>query len=635
MLANTRIPLRLNAGFGSQLVILLLTSVFAFWCLTRISSLFVEYSEDTTAIEALGEIQQDVSQARLSAFVWREYGSAEAAQDVEQKIVEVRASLDSLPAEQRDSEQGLRLAERLEEFAEGFEVARTHQAAREAANTRMRAAERRIQSIPADGDVEALQFLADFGQAALYAERFLLYNRAEDGREANARLAGLAPPASQAENARAFADAFNDARAAIEARNALFIALVDEIGPEMSNLADEVSDAAMVEGDAAETATRNTSNFAEASLIVLVLVALGLSVSLAFIIIRSLTRPINQLLADTARLSDGEYNITVAGLDRRDEMGDLARALDEFRVQLRDAQEAERERAEAQKTELERAEKLRALISEFESQSTRAVGDVAEVAATLRKTADGLHSAASDSEQRITTVSAASEEASAGVETVASSSEEMATSVEEIRRASMRVAEQVSTAAERAAVAKTDLSEMEDSVATMSDVVDAINQVAEQTNLLALNATIEAARAGEAGKGFAVVAAEVKDLAEQAQRLNEEIAAKIGHATERARAVAAATTEVLDGLEAIRNEAGSTASAVEQQSAATAEISRAAQEAAKGSQETSSNIDGIRAGAVETLSQAETLREVGQNLDDRANSLKADVTAFLERVRSA
>jgi methyl-accepting chemotaxis protein/cell fate (sporulation/competence/biofilm development) regulator YmcA (YheA/YmcA/DUF963 family) len=635
MLANTRIPLRLIAGFGSQLVILLLTSAFAFWCLTRISALFVEYSEDTTAIEALGEIQQDVSQARLSAFVWREYGSTEAAGEVEQKIAEVRASLDALPAEQREMPQMHRLAERLDEFAQGFETALSHQAAREAAYARMRVAERAIESSPADDDVELLQFLAGYGQAALYAERFLLSNQTADGQEANARLTALTPPLSQIENTQAFAAAFNDARAAIEARNVLFTRLVDEIGPEMSNLADEVSDAAMVEGDAAEAATRDTSNFAEISLIVLILAGLAVSILTAFAITRSLTRPIAQLLTDTGRLSDGAYGITVSGRERRDEMGDLARALDTFREQLQAAAAAEQERAEAQKAELERAETLRALISDFESQSAKAVGDVADVAATLRSTADSLHGAASDSEQRITTVAAASEEASAGVQTVAASSEEMATSVEEIRRSSTQVADQVSNAAEKAAVAKADLAQMEESVATMSGVVDAINQVAEQTNLLALNATIEAARAGEAGKGFAVVAAEVKTLAEQAQRLNEEIAAKIGDATNRARAVALATTEVLDGLEAIRTEAGSTASAVQQQSAATAEISRAAQEAARGSQETSSNIEGIRSGATETLNQAGTLREVGQTLDDRARALQAGVADFLERVRAA
>jgi len=635
MLANTRIPLRLIAGFGSQLVILLLTSAFAFWCLTRISALFLEYSEDTTAIEALGEIQQDVSQARLSAFVWREYGSAEAAQDVEQKIEEVRASLDALPAEQRETVQVRQLAEHLDEFAQGFEIALTHQVTAQAGIDQMHAIERRMDAASAQTDVEMLQFLAAFGSAAVQAERFLESNAPQIGDETQSRLAALAPPLSLAEDARAYSDAFNSARSAIDARNALFTTLVDQIGPEMSSLADEVSDAAMVEGDGAETATRNTSNFAEVSLLVLVLAGLAISIATAFAITRSLTRPINQLLADTGRLSDGEYDITVSGLERRDEMGDLARALNAFREQLQAAKAAEQERADAQKAELKRAETLRTLISEFESQSTKAVGGVAEVAATLRGTADSLHGAASDSEQRITTVAAASEEASAGVETVASSSEEMATSVEEIRRSSMQVADQVSNAAERAAVAKADLVEMEESVATMSGVVDAINQVAEQTNLLALNATIEAARAGEAGKGFAVVAAEVKTLAEQAQRLNEEIAAKIGDATNRARAVAVATTEVLDGLEAIRTEAGSTASAVQQQSAATAEISRAAQEAARGSQETSSNIEGIRSGATETLNQAGTLREVGQTLDDRARALQSDVADFLNRVRTA
>jgi methyl-accepting chemotaxis protein len=495
--------------------------------------------------------------------------------------------------------------------------------------------ERRIDAVSAGTDVELLQFLAAFGKAAVHAERFLESNAPDIADETQRRLAALDPPLSHAEDAQVYADAFGRARAAIEARNALFTRLVNQIGPEMSNLADEVSDAAMVEGDGAEAATRNTSNFAEISLIGLVLTGLAISILTAFAITRSLTRPINQLLTDTGRLSEGEYDITISGLERRDEMGDLARALDAFREQLQAAQAAEQASAEAQKAELKRAETLRTLISDFESQSTKAVGDVADVAATLRGTADSLHGAASDSEQRITTVAAASEEASAGVETVASSSEEMATSVEEIRRSSMQVADQVTNAAEKAAVAKADLAEMEESVATMSGVVDSINQVAEQTNLLALNATIEAARAGEAGKGFAVVAAEVKTLAEQAQRLNEEIAAKIGDATNRARAVAEATTEVLDGLEAIRTEAGSTASAVQQQSAATAEISRAAQEAARGSQETSSNIEGIRSGATETLNQAGTLREVGQTLDDRARALQSDVANFLERVRTA
>ena len=635
MLSNTRIPLRLSVGFGSQLVILLLTSAFAFWCLVRISTLFMDFAGDARAVETLGHMQGDVSEARLAAYVWRTEGSQIAADELEQKISDLNASLDALPARQRALAEIQTLDQRLDEFAQGFDVAFDHQYRIQDAINRMRATGERIEAAIVNDDMEMLRFQSAFGEAAVSSERFLVSNRDEHAVAAETSLAALNPPRSLVADTRTYMDAFSLARDETEARNLLFSTLVDQLGPEMSQLARSVSNAAMAEGDAAETATRETASFAELSLIGLVLAGLIVSLVTALAITRSLTRPINQLLADTQRLTDGEYGNAVSGLGRRDEMGNLAQALDVFREQLNAAKQVEQDRAEAQKVELKRAETLRTLIGEFEEQSQKAVGDVAEIAATLRESSSGLHAAASSSEQRIASVAAASEEASASVETVASSSEEMATSVEEIRRASVRVAEQVGSAAEKAAAAKADLAQMEDSVATMGSVVDAINQVAEQTNLLALNATIEAARAGEAGKGFAVVATEVKTLAEQTQRLNEEIAAKIGDATDRARAVALATTEVLDGLEAIRTEAGSTASAVQQQSAATAEISRAAQEAARGSQETSSNIEGIRSDASETLGQANTLQEAGHSLDERARTLQSDVTDFLGRVRSA
>jgi len=169
----------------------------------------------------------------------------------------------------------------------------------------------------------------------------------------------------------------------------------------------------------------------------------------------------------------------------------------------------------------------------------------------------------------------------------------------------------------------------------IGEVVALINDIASQTNLLALNATIEAARAGEAGKGFAVVASEVKSLANQTAKATDDIRAQVA-------AIQAETRSAVDAIQGISktilevNEISSSiAAAVEEQTAATQEITRNVHEAASGTQDVSKNISGVSA-AVDKAGQAAT--EVLADADELAkqsDSLRREVDNFLATVRAA
>ena len=166
-------------------------------------------------------------------------------------------------------------------------------------------------------------------------------------------------------------------------------------------------------------------------------------------------------------------------------------------------------------------------------------------------------------------------------------------------------------------------------------VVDLIQDIAEQTNLLALNATIEAARAGEAGKGFAVVAQEVKSLANQTAKATGEIGEHIALVQAETREAVGAIDVIGKTITRIDEIAASIASAVEEQVAATGEISRNVQEAANGTQEVTQNIGGVSQGAQQTGAACEQMLSAVTNLSTQAGLLNSKVESFLQEVRSA
>jgi methyl-accepting chemotaxis protein len=221
------------------------------------------------------------------------------------------------------------------------------------------------------------------------------------------------------------------------------------------------------------------------------------------------------------------------------------------------------------------------------------------------------------------------------VQTVASASDEMAASVNEIGR---QVHESSTIAAEAVRQAeRTDarITELSQAAQRIGDVVQLITEIAEQTNLLALNATIEAARAGEAGRGFAVVASEVKALAAQTAKATGEIGAQIASMQTATQDSVAAIKEINGTIRHISDIAAAIAAAVEEQSAATREISRNVQQAASGTIQVADNISEVSDGAGATGKASAQVLQAAQQLSGQGRNLRAEVDRFLGTVRAA
>ena len=315
-----------------------------------------------------------------------------------------------------------------------------------------------------------------------------------------------------------------------------------------------------------------------------------LGLLIAFLIARGIIGPLSGLTSGMKELAGGNFGVVLPGLDRKDEVGDMAQAVETFKVK---AEEKAREEAEAKAKQDQIAAKQRKadmikLADTFEGAVGEIVETVSSASTELEASAGTLTSTAARAQELTTMVAAASEEASTNVQSVASATEEMASSVNEISRQVQESARMAGEAVDQARKTNDRVSELSKAAARIGDVVELINTIAGQTNLLALNATIEAARAGEAGRGFAVVASEVKALAEQTAKATGEIGQQISGIQAATQELVGAIKEISGTIERLSEISSTIAAAVEEQGAATQEISRNVQQAAQGTQQVSS-----------------------------------------------
>ncbi|KIZ44876.1 MULTISPECIES: HAMP domain-containing methyl-accepting chemotaxis protein [Rhodopseudomonas] len=370
--------------------------------------------------------------------------------------------------------------------------------------------------------------------------------------------------------------------------------------------------------------------------VVLAVVAFG-GIVVSLLVGRNISRPVVAMSSAMRELAAGNFAVQLPGLDRADEVGQMARSVEEFKLHAAAKAEhdiVEREQKDAEAARARRAE-LHQLADRFEAAMGSIVENVGTASGGLENSATGLARSSSATQQLSTVVAAASEETSNNVQAVASASEQMSASVSEIGR---QVRESGAIAAEAVEQArKTDerIAKLAVAASRIGDVTKLITAIAGQTNLLALNATIESARAGEAGKGFAVVAQEVKALAAQTSNATDEISMQIAEMQAATGESVTAIKEIGGTIGRIAGIASTIAASVEEQGAATREIARSVQQAAVGTTQVANSIGDVNRGAADTGAAASQVLSSAQMLSSESNRLKAEVVKFLATVRVA
>lgn len=366
-----------------------------------------------------------------------------------------------------------------------------------------------------------------------------------------------------------------------------------------------------------------------------VLIAAALAALCVLLVDRDIVRALSSLVGKTRRLAARDYAFDLPEAARKDELGEMARALEALRHGLQDAERLSAEREADHAERAAQAERVEALVRRFEAEAAQALRSVTEAASQLDRTANGMAETAQDGQERAASVAAASEQASANVQTVAASAEQLAASIAEVARQVTESAQVARRAAEDARATDGSVRGLSESAQRIGEVVRLISDIAGQTNLLALNATIEAARAGEAGKGFAVVASEVKQLAAQTAKATEQIGTQITAMQEETTRAVEAIQGIGRTIEAMTQITAQVAAAAEEQSAATQEITRAVAEAAAGTRDVTRHASDVTRGATRTGDAAVDLRTASGELARQAEALKAEVEGFIAGLRAA
>lgn len=356
---------------------------------------------------------------------------------------------------------------------------------------------------------------------------------------------------------------------------------------------------------------------------------------ISFFIARGISTPVRRLSGLMIAFSKGDYSTQITDSSRKDEIGEMARSLQVFKDGLVEAEEL-RAKADLDRLEKERRqESIQQATIKFERTMSDVVRAVTSASSELQMSAQTLAGLAEETSVQSNAVSAASTETSANIQTVAASTEELSASIGEISQQVSKSTAVVDEAVIKSQAAIQSINKLVESAKRISEVTEVITDISGKTNLLALNATIEAARAGDTGKGFAVVANEVKGLAVNSAQSAGQISDQISQIQQDTRIAANAVEEITHIIEQVSQISNGIAAAIEEQAAATAEITRNVTEASNASVEVDQNISGVSQATASTGAAATQLSSSADDLGKQARILKEEFDLYIEMIKKA
>lgn len=360
-----------------------------------------------------------------------------------------------------------------------------------------------------------------------------------------------------------------------------------------------------------------------------------LAVILVILSIKTIVTPVRHMTDTMTILADGKNDVDIPGIHRRDEIGEMAQALQVFQRNSQERLRLETEQNQEQKARAERAKRIEDLSLTFDQNMRDVLTQTADATTRMRVSASAMRTAAQSTLEQTRTASEASLQTQSNVQHVASATNQLSSSLSQISQNTLSSVEAINEAIEKGENASNTVNWMSEASARIGEVINMIEDIAAQTNLLALNATIEAARAGETGKGFAVVAGEVKNLANQTARATQEISQHIARMRDTTSQSVSAIHEVCENISRVRNQASDVRDTVSQQSIATQNISENVGHVTQNTDVIADNIQQVEAAATQTNEAAGDVQEAANDVSQQADALNKQVESFLNALKSA